>query len=92
MLEKGRIAHGSTSVTTSLLQYELDRNLLDLQEVTTSRNVIRAYELGVIALNEIEKFIPNAKIYVFDKCCHIPQIEHPDKFNKLVQKFLGGIS
>lgn len=35
ILEKGRIAHGSTSVTTSLLQYELDDNLIDLTEVMT---------------------------------------------------------
>lgn len=28
ILEKSRIAHGSTSITTSLLQYELDNNAM----------------------------------------------------------------
>ena len=32
LLEKRRIAHLSTSVTTSLLQYELDDNLYDFTE------------------------------------------------------------
>lgn len=32
LLEKRRIAHLSTSVTTSLLQYELDDNLSDFTE------------------------------------------------------------
>lgn len=57
MLEKGRIAHGSTSITTSLLQYELDDNLMNLIEYTTLENGIKSYELGLTALEEIDKFI-----------------------------------
>lgn len=57
VLEKGRIAHCSTSVTTSLLQYELDSRLVELSGSTTLENAIRSYELGVIALDEIAKFI-----------------------------------
>ena len=57
LLEKRRIAHLSTSVTTSLLQYELDDNLSDLTEYMKKEDIIRAYKLGLIALNEIDKFI-----------------------------------
>lgn len=57
LLEKRRIAHLSTSVTTSLLQYELDDNLSDLKEYTNLEDVIRSYNLGLIALDEIDKFI-----------------------------------
>ena len=57
LLEKRRIAHLSTSVTTSLLQYELDDNLSELIENIKFEDVIRAYQLGVIALNEVDKFI-----------------------------------
>ena len=57
LLEKRRIAHLSTSVTTSLLQYELDDNLSALIENIKFEDVIRAYQLGVIALNEVDKFI-----------------------------------
>lgn len=56
-IEKGRIAHGSTSVTTSLLQYELDENASDLKETMNIKDIVRAYELGIYALEEIEKFV-----------------------------------
>ncbi len=57
LLEKRRIAHLSTSITTSLLQYELDDNLSDLKKYTNLEDVIRSYNLGLIALDEIDKFI-----------------------------------
>lgn len=57
VLEKRRVAHLSTSVTTSLLQYELDDNLSELKEYTTLRNALRSYDLGLKALKEIENFI-----------------------------------
>ena len=57
VLEKKRIAHLSTSVTTSLLQYELDDNLSDLKEYTTFENAIKSYKLGLKALDEIDEFI-----------------------------------
>ncbi|WP_394903365.1 NAD(P)/FAD-dependent oxidoreductase [Clostridium butyricum] len=57
VLEKKRIAHLSTSVTTSLLQYELDDNLSELTEYTTIENALKSYNLGLKALNEIEDFI-----------------------------------
>lgn len=57
ILEKERIAHGSTSITTSLLQYELDSNIMALTEYVSVEHVINAYKLGIKALDEIEKFI-----------------------------------
>lgn len=57
VLEKSRIAHCSTSITTSLLQYELDSNAADLKENIESTNVIKAYELGLSAINNINEFI-----------------------------------
>lgn len=57
ILEKGRIAHGSTSVTTSLLQYELDDNLIDLTEVMTLKDALKAYNLCTSALEELDTFI-----------------------------------
>ncbi len=57
ILEKRRIANLSTSVTTSLLQYELDDNLSELTENIKFEDAIRAYQLGIIALDEIDKFI-----------------------------------
>jgi len=57
VLEKGRIAHGSTSITTSLLQYELDSNAMDLRQYTSIENIIRSYELGIKSLDEIREFV-----------------------------------
>lgn len=57
LIEKGRIGHLSTSVTTSLLQYELDSNASELTEVTEMKNVIKSYKLGLKALDEIDEFI-----------------------------------
>ncbi|KAJ51118.1 glycine/D-amino acid oxidase-like deaminating enzyme [Clostridium tetanomorphum] len=57
ILEKGKIGYGSTSITTSLLQYELDENLNELAQGTTIENSIKAYKLGIDALDEIDRFI-----------------------------------
>ncbi|WP_061994237.1 FAD-dependent oxidoreductase [Clostridium sp. ATCC 25772] len=57
ILEKSRIGHGSTSITTSLLQYELDDNAMELKSYTSIENIIRSYNLGIEALDEIEEFI-----------------------------------
>jgi pimeloyl-ACP methyl ester carboxylesterase len=35
------------------------------------------------------KSIPNARLTVFERCGHIPYLEHPDKFNSLVKEFLA---
>lgn len=57
ILEKERVAHCSTSITTSLLQYELDSNARQLEEYTTLDNVIMSYKLGLKSLDEIDEFI-----------------------------------
>jgi len=57
ILEKSRIAHGSTSITTSLLEYELDSNASELKSYTSIDNIIRSYGLGIKALDEIQEFI-----------------------------------
>jgi pimeloyl-ACP methyl ester carboxylesterase len=36
------------------------------------------------------KTIPGARLEIFDHCGHMPQLEHPDKFNALVLEFLAG--
>ena len=36
------------------------------------------------------KTIPGAKLQIFGRCGHMPQLEYPDEFNKLVLDFLAG--
>ena len=57
LLEKTRIAHGSTSITTSLLQYELDSNIKELTAYTTKENVLASYKLGIEALASLDDFV-----------------------------------
>ncbi|MGL4345607.1 MAG: NAD(P)/FAD-dependent oxidoreductase [Cellulosilyticaceae bacterium] len=57
LLEESRVAHGSTSVTTSLLQYELDSNGRELEQYTSLANVKTSYQLGMLALDEIKGFV-----------------------------------
>lgn len=34
------------------------------------------------------RLLPKSEVFVFDKCGHMPQLEHPDEFNELVLRFL----
>lgn len=39
-----------------------------------------------------EKFhelLPNSELHLFDKCGHVPMMEHPEKFNTILESFLN---
>lgn len=57
ILEKNIAGYGSTSITTALLQYELDSTLRNLEQYTEYDKIIKSYKLGVKALDEIDEFI-----------------------------------
>lgn len=35
------------------------------------------------------KRLPDARLEVFDRCKHFPQLEHPDRFNRLVLEYIS---
>lgn len=39
--------------------------------------------------HEFNRLIPNSTLRFVDKCCHAPMMEHPEKFNTLVENFLA---
>lgn len=41
-----------------------------------------------IVAHEFNRLIPNSNLKFIDKCCHAPMMEHPEKFNELVEDFL----
>jgi pimeloyl-ACP methyl ester carboxylesterase len=43
--------------------------------------------LSVKGAYKAVQLIPGAELYIFAKCGHIPQMEHTDKFNQLVEEF-----
>ena len=38
--------------------------------------------------HEFNRLIPNSSLRFIDKCCHAPMMEHPEKFNTLMEDFL----
>lgn len=38
--------------------------------------------------HEFNRLIPNSKLRFIDECCHAPMMEHPEKFNDLLEEFL----
>jgi glycine/D-amino acid oxidase-like deaminating enzyme len=57
VLEKRDIGYGSTSASTSLLQYEIDTHLHDLIDIIGERNAVRAYQVCLEALAKTERLI-----------------------------------
>lgn len=41
-----------------------------------------------IVAHEFNRLIPNSDLRFIDRCCHAPMMEHPEKFNELVEEFL----
>ncbi|GAB3202692.1 pimeloyl-ACP methyl ester carboxylesterase [Pontibacter aydingkolensis] len=39
--------------------------------------------------HEFNRLIPNSELYFIDKCGHAPMMEHPEKFNSILDKFLA---
>ena len=37
---------------------------------------------------EVKKYLPHARLELFDDCGHIPQMEYPKKFNQLFDEFV----
>ena len=42
--------------------------------------------------HEFNRLIPNSELYFIDKCCHAPMMEQPEKFNKILLRFLKATS
>jgi pimeloyl-ACP methyl ester carboxylesterase len=39
--------------------------------------------------HEFNRLIPNSELKFIDRCCHAPMMEHPERFNELVEEFLA---
>ena len=39
--------------------------------------------------HEFNRLIPNSTLRFIDKCCHAPMMEHPEKFNVILENFLN---
>ena len=39
--------------------------------------------------HEFNRLLPNSELHFIDKCCHAPMMEAPEKFNRLLERFLA---
>jgi glycine/D-amino acid oxidase-like deaminating enzyme len=62
MIDKRDIGQGSTSATTSMLQYEIDVPLIQLGELIGKDKAAMCYRAGVQAIADIEKLISDEQI------------------------------
>ncbi|MBY0432942.1 MAG: alpha/beta hydrolase [Cyclobacteriaceae bacterium] len=42
-----------------------------------------------VVAHEFNRLIPKSALRFIDRCCHAPMMEHPEKFNELVEEFLA---
>ena len=57
LLDKRDIGTGSTAASTSLLQYEIDTELHDLIPRVGEADAVRAYQVGLEAIDQIEEIL-----------------------------------
>ena len=62
LIEKRDIAQGSTSATTSMLQYEIDVSLTDLAEQIGEKAAATCYQAGRRAIQAIAKLVKENKL------------------------------
>ncbi len=54
LIDKREIANGSTSATTSMLQYEIDKSLSELKQLIGEKGAIASYKACFKAIDELE--------------------------------------
>jgi glycine/D-amino acid oxidase-like deaminating enzyme len=62
LLDKRDIGQGSTSATTSMLQYEIDVPMYQLAEMIGEENAALCYRSGIDAITKLEKTVIKEKI------------------------------
>ena len=66
--------------------------LKDLQKITAPTLIIWGKQDRVLPLKHAyfaREQLPNSSIHILDHCGHIPNLERPDEFNKVVLEFLS---
>jgi 2-hydroxy-6-oxonona-2,4-dienedioate hydrolase len=63
----------------------------DLPTMNTTTAIIWGAQDGVTppnVANEFNALLPNSDLYWIDKCGHAPMMEHPDRFNEIMDSWL----
>lgn len=62
LIDRRDIGQGSTSATTSMLQYEIDEKLIDLAEKIGEQGAAFCYKAGITAIKDLQKLVKETKI------------------------------
>lgn len=62
VIEKNRIGMSSTSISTSIMQYELEDTAYDLKSMYTQQEIFDFYNFGLTGLNEFSKLLDDTKV------------------------------
>ncbi|MDQ3250105.1 MAG: FAD-binding oxidoreductase [Chloroflexota bacterium] len=84
LVDKRDVGAGSTSASTALLQYEIDTELNELIEKVGEAHAVRAYRLGVGAIDTLEQIIADlghdcgferkTSFYLASKTSHVKRL------------------
>ncbi len=85
LLDKRDVATGSTAASTALLQYEIDTELIPLIDKVGEANAVRAYRLGLDAIDRVEQlagelpddcgFIRRDGLYLASRAAHAARLQ-----------------
>jgi glycine/D-amino acid oxidase-like deaminating enzyme len=92
VLDKRDVASGSTAASTSLLQYEIDVELVDLIERVGESAAVRAYRLGLEAIDRVEDqvkrlgvdcgFVRHPNLYLASRRSHVARLRREHECRK----------
>ncbi|MEG1499772.1 MAG: FAD-dependent oxidoreductase, partial [Clostridia bacterium] len=57
IIDKNVVGYGNTSCATALLEYQMDDFANDLKKYFSKNDIVKAYNIGLKALNDIQKII-----------------------------------
>jgi glycine/D-amino acid oxidase-like deaminating enzyme len=57
ILDKRDVGHGSTSASTAMLLYEIDKHLTDLAAMRGERDAVRCYRLCLESIHKLERIV-----------------------------------
>lgn len=95
VINSGPIGFNSTSINTSILQYEIDNNLIGLSSLIGKQNAVKCFQMCADSLNNIEQIVKtlnqDVKFVRRDCILYTDNKENVDYFNKefLMRKHNG---
>ena len=76
------------SIAKSAQRHNLAKELPNVQVPTLLIWGLNDTITPPMVAHEFNRLLPNSKLRFIDQCCHAPMMEHPDKFNAILEEYL----